>query len=182
MRNYGRNYGDSAVNSREGRSSCNPPIKGTVTVVPGVLRVYLDANVLIRMMERTDAAADASARLFSIAERGKLKLVTSELSLSEVLVGPIAKADPLLEKAYLDLLTDEPLIELAPLCRAMLIEAARIRARSMAPLADCLHVACAELSGCRLILSYDRRLRELSKIEVSEPSDRRFAELDTETP
>src|SRR4029077_9350206 len=66
MRNYGRNYGDSAVNSREGRSSCNPPIKGTVTVVPGVLRVYLDANVLIRMMERTDAAADASARLFSI--------------------------------------------------------------------------------------------------------------------
>jgi predicted nucleic acid-binding protein len=58
------------------------------------LRVYLDANVLIRMMERTDAAADASARLFSIAERGKLKLVTSELSLSEVLVGPIAKADP----------------------------------------------------------------------------------------
>jgi predicted nucleic acid-binding protein len=179
MRNYGRNYGDSAVNSREGRSSCNPPIKGTVTVVPGVLRVYLDANVLIRMMERTDAAADASARLFSIAERGKLKLVTSELSLSEVLVGPIAKADPLLEKAYLDLLTDEPLIEL---CRAMLIEAARIRARSKAPLADCLHVACAELSGCRLILSYDRRLRELSKIEVSEPSDRRFAELDTETP
>jgi predicted nucleic acid-binding protein len=93
-----------------------------------VVRAYIDANVLIRMMERTDAAADASARLFSIAERGKLKLVTSELSLSEVLVGPIANADLLLEKAYLDLLTDEPLIELVPLSRAMLIEAARIRA------------------------------------------------------
>ena len=51
----------------------------------------------------------------------------------------------------------------------------------MAPLADCLHVASANLSGCRLILSYDRRLRELSNIEVSDPSDSRFAELDTET-
>jgi predicted nucleic acid-binding protein len=173
-----RNYGDSALNSRKGRSSPNHKIKCTVTVI----RAYVDANVLIRMMERTDAAADASARLLSIAARGKLKLVTSELSLSEVLVGPIAKADLLLEKAYLDLLTDEPLIELAPLSRAMLIEAARIRARSMAPLADCLHVACAEHSGCRLILSYDRRLRELSKLEVIEPSDSRFAELDTETP
>lgn len=146
------------------------------------MRVYLDANVLIRMMERTDAGADASARLFAIAEHGNLKLVTSELSLTEVLVGPIAKGDALLEKAYLDLFAVGTLIELIPLSRAMLIEAAHIRARSMAPLADCLHVGSAEHSGCRLILSYDRRLRELSKLEVSEPSDSRLAKLDAKTP
>ena len=145
------------------------------------IRVYIDANVLIRAMERTDAGADASARLLAIAEHGKLKLVTSELTLSEVLVGPIAKADPLLEKAYLDLFDKQPLIELVPLSRDMLIEAARLRASSMAPLADCLHVACAKLSGCRLILSYDRPLRELSNVAVSDPSDSRFAELDTGT-
>jgi predicted nucleic acid-binding protein len=137
--------------------------------------------VLIRMMERTDAGAGASARLLAIAERGLLELVTSELTLSEVLVGPIAKADPLLEKAYLDLFDEEPLIELVSLSRDVLIEGARIRASSMAPLADCLHVASAKLSGCRLILSYDRRLRGLSNIEVSDPSDNRFAELDIDT-
>jgi predicted nucleic acid-binding protein len=142
------------------------------------MRVYVDANVLIHMMERTDEGAEASARLVALAERGTLKLVTSELSLSEVLVGPIAKADPWLEKAYLDFLTDETLIELVPLSRATLIEAAHLRGKAMAPLADCLHVACAELCGCHLIFSYDRRLRELSKLEVDEPSHSRIFELD----
>jgi predicted nucleic acid-binding protein len=142
------------------------------------LRVYMGTNTLIRAMERTDAGAGETARLIELAGRGKLELVTSELTLSELLVGPIARGDAVLERAYLDLLIDQALIELAPLSRAILIEAAHIRAESSAPLADCLHVASARLSGCGLIVSYDRRLRDLSDIEVSEPSNARFAELD----
>jgi predicted nucleic acid-binding protein len=143
-----------------------------------VLRVYLDTNVLIRGMERTDTGADDVGHLTSLAERGALRLVTSELTLSELLIGPIGKGDALLERAYLDLLTNEPLIELIATTRDVLIEAAHIRARSTAGLADCLHVASAKLAHCDLIVSYDRRLRELCDLEVSEPSDKRFARLD----
>jgi predicted nucleic acid-binding protein len=163
----------------------HPGIKCTVTEitnVPRPLRLYVDTNVLIRMMERTDAGAGETARLVELAGRGKLGIVTSELTLSEVLVGPIAKGDPVLETAYLDLLIGHPLIELTPLSRAILIEAAHIRAASSAPLADCMHVASARLSGCGLIVSYDRRLRDLSKLVVVEPSDARFAELDAQSP
>ncbi|SDR25248.1 Predicted nucleic acid-binding protein, contains PIN domain [Rhizobiales bacterium GAS113] len=144
------------------------------------LRVYVDTNVLIRGMERTDAGAGEAARLTGLAELGKLRLVTSELTLSELLVGPIGRRDHLLETAYLDLLTLELLIELVPVSREVLIEAAHIRARSAAPLADCLHVATARLAGCGLIVSYDRRLRELSDLEVTEPSDALFARLEGE--
>ena len=69
------------------------------------LRVYIDTNVVIRGMERTDAGSGEVGHLIELAERGKLELVTSELTLSEVLVGPIKLGDDLLVKAYLDLLT-----------------------------------------------------------------------------
>ena len=142
------------------------------------LSAYLDTNVLIRMMERTDARADEAARLLALAEGGKLTLATSELTLSELLTGPMRTGDTLLRDAYLDLLTRDPLIALVPLSRDILIEAAAIRARSRAELADCLHAATAKLSGCDLIVSYDRRLRELGTLDVAEPGDHRFAHLE----
>ncbi len=88
----------------------------------GLLRVYLDTNVLIRGMERTDAGAGEVGRLIEFAERDRLQLVTSELTLSEVLVGPIRRGDDILATAYLDLLTDEPIFELLPVTRDILIE------------------------------------------------------------
>ena len=142
------------------------------------LRVYLDTNVVIRGMERTDASAGEVGRLTELAEHGKLALVTSELTLSEVLVGPLKLGDDLLEKAYLDMLTQDPIFELRPITREVLIESSRIRARSSAILPDSLHVATAALAGCRFIVSYDRRLGGLSNLDVIEPSAEIFAELD----
>jgi predicted nucleic acid-binding protein len=150
-----------------------------VTRAPvGLLRVYIDTNVLIRGMERTDAGAGEVGRLIEFAERGRLELVTSELTLSEVLVGPIRLGDDILAAAYLDLLTDDPIFELVPVTRDILIESSQIRARSSARLPDSVHVATANLSACRLIVSHDRRLRDLCELDVIEPSDSRFAELD----
>jgi predicted nucleic acid-binding protein len=133
-------------------------------------------------MERTDAGAGEVARLIEFAERDGLKLVTSELSLSEVLVGPIRLSDDILATAYLNLLTDDPIFELLPVTRDILIESSRIRARSSARLPDSVHVATAILSGCRLIVSYDRRLRDLCELDVIEPSHKVFATLDAQSP
>ncbi|MFI5014706.1 MAG: type II toxin-antitoxin system VapC family toxin [Hyphomicrobiales bacterium] len=146
------------------------------------LRVYLDTNVVIRGMERTDAGAGEVGRLTELAESGKLALVTSELTLSEVLVGPIKLRDDLLVKAYLDMLTKDRGFELCPVTGDVLIESSHVRARSSARLPDSVHVATAVLAGCRLIVSYDRRLRDLSDLDVIEPSAELFEKLDAETP
>jgi predicted nucleic acid-binding protein len=143
------------------------------------LRVYLDTNVVIRGMERTDAGADDVGRLMDLAQQGRLALTTSELTLCEVLVRPLKAGDDLLVQSYLDLLTRDLLVELRPVTREVLIEAARIRARSPATLADAMHAATAMLAHCEAIVSYDRRLSELSSVPVLPPSAPVFAGLDT---
>ncbi|MBV8425909.1 MAG: type II toxin-antitoxin system VapC family toxin [Hyphomicrobiales bacterium] len=147
----------------------------------GSIRVYLDANVLVRGMERTDTGAGEVGRLIEFAGRNRLELVTSELTLSEVLVGPIRVGDDHLVAAYLDLLTDDSVCKLLPVTRDILIESSQIRARSSARLADSVHVATAKLSGCRLIVSYDRRLRDFCDLDVIEPSHALFATLDAQS-
>ena len=146
------------------------------------LRIYLDTNVLIRGMERTDAGAGEAGRLIEFAERDRLELVTSELTLSEVLVGPIKLGNDILVTAYLNLLTDDLIFELLPVTRDILIESSHIRARSSARLPDSVHVATAKLSRCRLIVSYDRRLCDLCDLDVIEPSHAVFATLDAQSP
>lgn len=144
-------------------------------------KVYVDTNAVIRGMERTDVGADEIGKLMDLAERGGLALVTSELTLSEVLVGPIKRGDDLLFEAYVEMLTHGSLFELLPVSRDILLEASHIRARSSAPLPDCVHVASALLSGCKSIISFDRRLGLLSSLDVVEPSDKIFQALGTST-
>jgi predicted nucleic acid-binding protein len=134
------------------------------------LRAYLDTNVVIRGMERTDAGADAIGRLFDLAEASKVRLVTNELTLGEVLVLPFKAGDDRLARAYEHLLAEGGLIELRPITREILAEAARIRARSGAALTDALHAATAVLCACGVLISYDRRLHGLTPLEVVEPT------------
>ena len=142
------------------------------------MRVYLDTNVVIRGMERTDTGASDVGRLLDLAQRGRLELATSELTLCEVVVGPLKARDDLLVQSYLGLLTRDSLIELEPVTREVLVEAARIRALSNATLADAVHAATAVLSRCDAIVSYDRRLGELTSLSVVAPSAPVFAGLD----
>jgi len=144
------------------------------------VRVYVDTNVVIRGLERTDAGAGEVGRLSDLATRGKLALVTSELTLSEVLVAPLRHGDELLAQAYRDFLIEDRVIDLRPVSREVLAASARIRARSGAAFPDAIHLATAILAGCDRVVSYDRRLRDLSDLAVIEPSDAIFAQLDAE--
>ena len=142
------------------------------------MRAYLDTNVVIRGMERTDAGAGEVGRLIELAERGRLRLTTSELTLGEALVGPLKAGNDLLAMSYVDLLTKDPLIELWPVTREVLIEAAPIRASSSAAFMDAVHVATAAIARCDAVISYDRALRDLTKLEVIEPGAKIFDELE----
>ena len=51
------------------------------------MRLYVDSNVVIKAFEGGGAVRDFCAALF----RGKAQVVTSELTLAEVLVGPLKK-------------------------------------------------------------------------------------------
>jgi predicted nucleic acid-binding protein len=136
----------------------------------------------IRAMEHTDEAANAVSRIFHAATRLRLSLVTSEITLSEVLVAPFKSNDRHLEASYRTLLTDREIFELVPITRDILIMAARIAARMTMKLPDAIHAATATVEGCAFMLTFDRRFAGSGNFSIVEPNDERFTVLDRDVP
>ena len=120
--------------------------------------VYLDANILIRMIESApqDLAAIRSA-LAPYVERGAV-FITSELSLTEVLVHPIRQNDSARIERYQRLLTD--FVETKPVSREVLLTEARLRARKPAlRTPDAIHMATAMLAQAAVFLTGDQGIK-----------------------
>lgn len=125
------------------------------------MRVYCDANVFIEALEGEGPLARALDALFSSVARKSLTLVTSALTLAEILQKPLEDGDRTLVTAYLVLLSNDRsgLVETVDVERAILVDAALIRARKKSlKLPDAIHIATAERSGCVRFLSRDQRL------------------------
>lgn len=122
-------------------------------------RVYLDANVLIGMVEVGGNLSRGQLGYLDRLDRGDFIGVTSTLSLSEVMVKPFALQDADLGAAFVTLLQPEGSLDVVPITRDVLLGAARLRAATRMKLPDAIHVATAEASGCIEFVSADRGLR-----------------------
>ncbi|KQT85350.1 hypothetical protein ASG48_08890 [Aurantimonas sp. Leaf443] len=118
--------------------------------------VYLDANALIEAVEGADAALMMTIGALRKAGR---EIVTSELSLAEVLVKPIQEANDGLCRLYERLIVESGLVTPCPVDRDILRLCAQTRARDGGKLPDSIHVATALRAGCTVIVSSDKRLR-----------------------
>jgi len=131
--------------------------------------LYLDANVFIQALEGgTDIRAPIVAFFKNAADR-KARLVTSELTLSEVLAKPEMNGDQMLKRAYLDLIAWSGVVTLATVTRSILVEIARYRAISqrlkITPaqdrrnfLPDAIHVVTAIEHACGYFVTGDQRI------------------------
>lgn len=147
------------------------------------MRIYLDANFFLAAFEGSGALAEAAQRILRAAESRRGLLVTSELTLAEVLVGPfrarqesprddLTSSGPLSDRLrkwlspgtlatlYAELISPESHIEVAAADRPVLILAAHWRAKTGVKLPDAIHLATAEQAGCTHVVSGDKRLRE----------------------
>ena len=121
-----------------------------------VKAAYLDTNAIIRFIESED---DGLLHVFEQAAAGQLRLVTSELTLAEVLVGPLKDGDARLVEIYEGFLAGGAGLEIRPIDRAVLRQSAEIRATLGNKGADAIHIATALLADCSILLSSDQRLR-----------------------
>lgn len=120
------------------------------------IRLYVDSNILIRLVE----SADADTRLLlERAADGVVDMVTSEIALAEVLVKPLRDGDDSLVADYEFLFTESGLVETLPVTRDILRASAADRAATGNKGVDAIHVASAEAAGCEAFLSADQRLR-----------------------
>jgi predicted nucleic acid-binding protein len=132
---------------------------------------YLDTNVLIYFVEGHAIFRALLEELFTAIARGRMRAVTSELSLAEVLVKPLVEKNDAVAAIYRRLLGQGSTIEVAPVSRAVLERSAEIRAVHGGRAFDAIHIASALSAGCVSILSEDARLNVPSNIRLVRLSD-----------
>lgn len=123
------------------------------------MRLYWDANSFIRMVEDDDPVARLLGRLFARRIDGDVAVVTSELTLAELLVVPLREADDVVVRTYRTLFEPEGGIEVISVDRQVLVAAAQIRATNGATkLPDAIHIATCEMTLCTHLISGDAGL------------------------
>ena len=106
--------------------------------------------------------------LFQEADRGERALITSALTLMEVLVVPYRAGNRLLAERYEALLTRSRGIQLVGLSHDQLRAAAQLRAATGVKTPDALQLVAAIGSGCKTFLTNDRRLPSVPGLRVVE--------------
>ena len=135
---------------------------------PGAHRAYLDTNVIIRFVDDEDSGLRF---LFEQAAEGSFELVTSDMTLAEVLVTLLKDGDARLVSVYEALLGGDEALRMVPVSRAVLPRSAKIRASLGNKGADAIHIATALEETCSSFVSSDLRLR-LPRELVQTPIER----------
>jgi predicted nucleic acid-binding protein len=136
------------------------------TDVPRI-RLYLNANIFIEAMETAGADGDHAWWILDAARDGEFDLVTSELTIAEVLVQPIRNGDDELAKAYRDMLRPTDMLELVPVSTTVLESAAYLRAsRRALKLPDAIHLASALRAEVRYFVSRDQGIPDVDGLVV----------------
>ena len=132
--------------------------------------VALDAAVFIYFIEEHPRFLPLIGPLFEDADRGARELVTSAITLLEVLVVPYRAGQRQLADRYEALLTRSRGIRLVDLTGDQLRAAAQLRATTGAKTPDALQLVAAISAGCHTFPTNDRRLPAIRGLKVKQLS------------
>jgi uncharacterized protein len=135
--------------------------------------VYLDANVFVEMWENKQTDAGRLIwRLFAVGIERDWRFVSSELSLAEALVEPIAAAKrtndwSLVHLYRFQIFDKDPFQTIAPVTRDVLDMAANVRSENVTiKLPDAIHLATALLEKCSHFVTNDHRFAHALKRDL----------------
>jgi predicted nucleic acid-binding protein len=135
--------------------------------LPASGTVYLDANGFIYSIERIDPYRALLDILWQTVSTGQITVVTSELSLLEVLVRPLKVGDATTAILFRTVLRHTPDVQMVPITQTVLEEAANLRATLGLRTPDAIHLATALLNGCALLVTNDRAFRRVPDLAVT---------------
>jgi predicted nucleic acid-binding protein len=133
--------------------------------------VAVDTAPFIYFIEEHPRFGTLVEPLFVAADAGRLVLVTSALTLLEVLVLPYRAGDRLLARHYEALLTRSRGLRLIDPTRDYLRAAAQLRAAIDVRTPDAIQMATALQAGCVAFVTDDRRLPSLPGLRVLQLQD-----------
>lgn len=142
-------------------------------------RIYWDTNIFIETFE---GPSDRRSRLTALLLAGwrapRPFFATSELTLAELLVGPIEAGNDDLIQLYENWTMPNGHMDIVPVDRSVLRNAALLRALNKTlKLPDAIHLASAKFAQCQTFLTCERRLNGNYGIEVLVLTDEVLDEL-----
>ena len=132
----------------------------------GTGNIGVDTAIFIYFIEEHAQFLPAILPLFQEADQRKRELVTSALTLLEVLVVPYRAGNRMLAERYEALLTRSRGIQLVDLSHDQLRAAAQLRAATGVKTPDALQLVAALGAGCTRFLTNDRRLPAVPGLRV----------------
>ena len=133
--------------------------------------VAIDTAPLIYLIEEHADYLPVVAPLFADADRGRFDVVTSALTLLEVLVVPLRVGRLELARRYGSVLTRARGLHLVDLDRDQLRAAAQLRASYRVRTPDALQIAACLSYGCSAFLTNDRRLPNIPGLQTLQLQD-----------
>jgi predicted nucleic acid-binding protein len=133
--------------------------------------IAVDTSVFIYLIEEHPLFLTPARTLFQRADAGTIQIVTSAVTLLEVLVVPYRSGNDPLAERYETILTGSRGVRLIEVDRVQIRTAARLRALYGVRTPDALQLAAALTTGCSVMVTNDRRLPSISGLRVVQLSD-----------
>ena len=134
--------------------------------LPPLGPIYLYSCAFIYSVEKVEPYRTMLEPLWNQAGTDGLTLLTSELTVAEVLVRPIREGNQELEGTYRELF-QAPGIRMIPTTRRIWEEAARLRARTNLRTPEAVHGTTALEENCTTFITNDRGFRRIEDLNVT---------------
>lgn len=118
----------------------------------------MDTAIFIYFIEEHPKFLPLIEPLFRAVDEGRLEMITSSLTLLEVLIVPYRTGDHLLATRYESILVRSRGVHIADISRDHLRAAAQLRATTGVKTPDSLQLVAALAGGCTAFLTNDRGL------------------------
>jgi len=128
--------------------------------------VGVDTSIFIYFIEEHPHYLRLLQPFFEEVDEGRKELVTSALTLLEVLVVPYRSGDHRLAERYEALLTQSRGLRVTEISRDQLRAAAQLRAATGVKTPDALQLVAALSAGCTAFLTNDRALPTLRGLRI----------------
>ena len=128
--------------------------------------VGVDTAIFIYFIEEHPRFLRLIEPLFREVDAGRIELLTSALTLLEVLVVPYRSGDPLLADRYESILTRSRGVRMVDISRDQLRAASHLRAATGLKTPDSLQLVAALAGGCSVFLTNDRELPPVPGIRI----------------
>jgi len=128
--------------------------------------VGLDTAPLIYFIEDNRKYREIIHSFFEDLDRGEFSVITSTLTLTEVMVHPLRSGNHRLATRYRDILLNQNNLLVVPITVEIAEIAAELRARYQIRTPDALQIAAALDKNVQFFLTNDKRLSSIKELEA----------------